>query len=365
MIIKEIEIYRLSIPMEPFVIATGTMDYAQNTFIKIITDSSMYGVGECSAFPMIVGETQETCLAVAKDFAKIWKGKDPLELEERLAELHLYIAGNATIKSAFDMALYDLAAKVAGLPLYQYLGGKKKDIITDITLGIASPEEMASKALRLKESGAFALKVKLGKKPQEDIARIRAIRQAVGFDIPIRIDANQGWSFEGAIEALQGLDPFKIQFCEQPMRTYNDHLLPELRTQTIVPIMADESVYTHHDAERLCKQDACDYINIKFSKSSGIQEALKIQAVAAEYNIPCMIGGMLESRLALAAKVHFAYAAPNVKFYDLDTCLVGHLEDPVIGGIQYNGFEIFIAEDIGIGADISQKFLDKCECWVI
>jgi L-alanine-DL-glutamate epimerase-like enolase superfamily enzyme len=365
MTIKEIEIYRLSIPMEPFVIATGTMDYAQNTFIKINTDTEHYGVGECSAFPMIVGETQNTCLAIAQDFAKIWKGKNALALEDRLAELHLYIAGNATIKSAFDMALYDLAAKAAGLPLYQYLGGKKKDIVTDITLGIASPEEMSQKALMLKESGAFALKVKLGKKPQDDIARIRAIRQAVGFDIPIRIDANQGWSYEGAIEALQGLEAYKIQFCEQPMRTYNDHLLPELRTQTIVPIMADESVYSHYDAERLCKSDACDYINIKFSKSSGINEALKIQAVAAEYNIPCMIGGMLESRLALAAKVHFAYASANVKFYDLDTCMVGHLEDPVIGGVQYNGYEIYLLDDIGIGADINQEFLDKCEKWVI
>ncbi|MGN0003313.1 MAG: mandelate racemase/muconate lactonizing enzyme family protein [Sphingobacterium composti] len=363
--ITEIQIYRLSIPMEPFVIATGTMDYAQNTFIKVITDTEHYGVGECSAFPMIVGETQNTCIAVAQDFAKIWKGKNALALEERLAELHLYIAGNATIKSAFDMALYDLNAKAVGLPLYKYLGGEQKSIVTDITLGIATPEEMAQKALKLKEDGAFALKVKLGKKPQDDIARIKAIRQAVGFDIPIRIDANQGWSYEGAIEALQGLEAYKIQFCEQPMRTYNDHLLPELRTQTIVPIMADESVYSHYDAERLCKSDACDYINIKFSKSSGINEALKIQAVASEYGIPCMIGGMLESRLALAAKVHFAYASPNVKFYDLDTCMVGHLEDPVIGGIQYSGYEINISDDIGIGADIKQEFLDKCEKWVI
>lgn len=366
MTITHIEIYRLSIPMEPFVIATGIMDYAQNTFVRVYTDVGIYGVGECSAFPMIVGETQDTCISVAQDFARIWKGKDALALEDRLAELHLYIAGNATIKSAFDMALYDIAAKHAGQPLYRFLGGEKREITTDITLGIASAEEMAEKALKLKEGGAFALKVKLGKNPADDIARIKAIRKAVGFDLPIRIDANQGWSYEGAVEALQGLEAYKIQFCEQPMRTYNDHLLPELRTQTIVPIMADESVYTHRDAERLCKADACDYINIKFSKSSGIYEALKIQSVAAEYGVACMIGGMLESRLALAAKVHFAYAAPNVKFYDLDTCMVGHLEDPVEGGIQYNnGYHISISDQIGIGADIKQEFLDKCEKWVI
>ncbi|MGN0021147.1 MAG: mandelate racemase/muconate lactonizing enzyme family protein [Sphingobacterium hotanense] len=365
MTITEIEIYRLSIPMEPFVIATGTMDYAQNTFIRVRTDSEHFGVGECSAFPMIVGETQNTCIALAKDFAKIWLGKDPLQIAERMAELHLYIAGNATIKSAFDMALYDLAAKAAGQPLYQFLGGKVRDIVTDITLGIASPEEMAAKALKLHEGGAVALKVKLGKKPQDDVARIKAIRQAVGFDIPIRIDANQGWTYEEAVEALQGLEPLKIQFCEQPMRTYNDHLLAQLRSETIVPIMADESVYNHHDAERLCRTDSCDYINIKFSKSSGITESLKIQAVAQEYNIPCMIGGMLESRLALAAKAHFAYAAPNVKFFDLDTCMVGHLEDPVIGGIRYDGYQIHIGEGFGIGADMDPAFLETCDKWVI
>lgn len=359
------EIYRLSIPMEPFVIATGTMDYAQNTFVRVHTDEGIYGVGECSAFPMIVGETQDTCLVLARDFARIWQGKNPLAISDRMAELDLYIAGNATIKSAFDMALHDLAAKQAGQPLYQYLGGTKREIITDITLGIASPEAMATRALTLKEQGAEALKVKLGKKPQDDIARIREIRKAVGFDIPVRIDANQGWTFEEAVEALTGLEPFKIQFCEQPMRTYNDHLLSELRSRTIVPVMADESVYSHRDAERLCRNDACDYINIKFSKSTGIAESLKIQQVAREYGVPCMIGGMLESRLALAAKVHFAYAAPNVKFYDLDTCMVGHLEDPVEGGVQYHGYHISISDAVGIGADIKQDFLDRCEKWTV
>lgn len=351
--------------MEPFVIATGVLDYAQNTFIKVHTDSGIYGVGECSAFPMIVGETQNTCLALAQDFARIWKGKDPLAIESRMAELHGYVAGNGTIKSAFDMALFDISAKDAKLPLYKFLGGQLKAITTDITIGIATASQMAAKALLLKNGGAEALKVKLGKDPQADIERIKEIRKAVGFDIPIRIDANQGWSYEGALEALRGMEAFKIQFCEQPMRTYNDHLLPSLRSQTIVPIMADESVYNQHDAERLCRQDACDYINIKFSKSSGILEALKIQSVAASYGIPCMIGGMLESRLALSAKVHFAYAADNVKFYDLDTCMVGHLVDPVLGGIQYDGYKIRIADGLGIAADISPEFLADCESWLV
>lgn len=359
--ITHTEIFRLSIPMEPFVIATGTMDYAQNTFIRIHTDSGNYGVGECSAFPMIVGETQDTCLALARDFARLWKGKDALAIPERLAELDAFVARNSTIKSAFDMALYDLAAKHAEVPLYRFLGGSVRDIVTDITVGIASPAEMAAKALAFQEQGAAVLKVKLGKRPAEDIERIRAIREMVGETLPIRIDANQGWSYDEAVVALRGLQALRIQFCEQPMRSYNDHLLHQLRKETSIPIMADESCYDHRDAIRLATQDACDYINIKFSKSGGIAEALRIQQAAASYGIPCMIGGMLESRLALSAKVHFAYAAPNVQFFDMDTCMLGHLEDPVTGGVQFNGYQLSLPELPGIGADISPAFLRECE----
>src|SRR5690554_5128531 len=171
--IKKIEVFRFSIPMEPFAIATGTMDYAQNTLIRIHTDNGLVGWGECSAFPMIVGETQETCLVLARDFARLWKGKDALDLSARLAELDLYIAGNATAKSAFDMALHDLAAKHAGVPLYQFLGGEKRQIETDITIGIDTAEAMAAKAKEFVTSGATVLKIKLGKNPAEDVERIR------------------------------------------------------------------------------------------------------------------------------------------------------------------------------------------------
>ena len=137
--------------MHPFTIATGTMHYAQNILIRVHTDAGSVGIGECSAFPMIVGETQATCFAMARDFASLWKGKDALILEERMSELHDFTAFNATIKSAFDMALYDLAAKAAQKPLYKFLGGEKKELETDLTIGIDSPENMARTARRLRE----------------------------------------------------------------------------------------------------------------------------------------------------------------------------------------------------------------------
>ena len=181
----------------------------------------------------------------------------------------------------------------------------------------------------------------------------------------IRIDANQGWGFDDAVMALQGMGPYDIEFCEQPMRTWFDDSLPELLKLSPIKIMADESVYNHHDARKQIKSHSCDYINIKFSKSGGINEAIKIQDTAASAGIACMMGGMLESRIALSAKLHFVYASPNVRFYDLDTCMLGHLEDPCVGGVRFDDYFLDIADTPGIGADADEIFLEKCEKWVV
>ena len=201
--ILQTRIYKLSIPMHPFRIATGTMHYAQNLFIRVETDEGMTGVGECSAFPPIVGETQATCFEMAKEFAGLWKGKNALDKEKRIQELHDYTACNVTVKSAFDMALYDLAAQQAGLPLYKYLNGTKKPLETDLTIGISDPEAMAARAVEFKNNGVRIIKVKLGRDSKTDIRTVRMIREAVGNSIRLRIDANQGWEFETAWEIMK------------------------------------------------------------------------------------------------------------------------------------------------------------------
>ena len=354
-------IYKFSIPMHPFTIATGTMDFAQNIFIRIHTDAGYYGVGECSAFPMIVGETQATCFEMAKDFAAIWIGQDALAIEERMEELHKYTAFNSTIKSAFDMALFDIAAKQSGMPLYKFLGGNQKEIETDLTIGIDTPDNMAAKAKEFKSNGVRIIKIKLGKQGEEDIERVKQIRLAVGDDLLLRIDANQGWNFDTAVKVLQEIGKYNIQFCEQPMRYWDDDKLPALRKLSPVKIMADESMFDHHDAERIIKAGACDYVNIKFSKSGGILEAKKINEVCAQNQTPCMMGGMLESRVALTAFAHFALAHENIIFYDMDTCLLGHKLDPVEGGVKFNGYFLNIPDAPGIGADADDEFLKGLE----
>jgi L-Ala-D/L-Glu epimerase len=351
--------------MHPFRIATGTMYSTQNLFIRIETDQGLTGVGECSAFPMITGETQQTCFEMAKDFAGLWKDKNALDMENRLRELDDFTAFNATVKSAFDMALYDLASKHAGLPLYKFLEGNKKSLETDLTIGIDEPDLMAAMAIDFKNKGVRIIKIKLGKDGQSDLIRVQKIREAVGDSIRLRLDANQGWDFETAKELLVKMGPYDIEFCEQPMRTWNDHLLPELMRISPIKIMADESVFNHHDAQRLIAARACDYVNIKFAKSGGIKEALKINQVCSSQRVACMMGGMLESRLALTAFAHFALSQENIQFYDLDTCLLGHQLDPVTDGVSFNGYFLETPDSPGIGADMDETFLRTCEQTVV
>jgi L-alanine-DL-glutamate epimerase-like enolase superfamily enzyme len=365
MIITHTEIYRFSIPIEPFTIATGTLEFAQNVLVKIHTDAGIYGYGECSAFPMIVGENQETCLAMAKDFAKILKGKNPLEIPDRMDDLLGYAAHNGTIKSAFDMALFDIAAKNAKLPLYKFLGGTKKTIETDMTIGIDTPENMAKTALKHKNDGCRIIKIKLGKKVADDLERVKQIRAAIGDEPTIRLDANQGWSFDDALLALGELAQYNIEFCEQPMRTWYDDKLPELCINSPIALAADESCYNHHDARKLINSKGTKYLNIKFAKSGGILEAQKIHEEALKAGMHCMIGSMMETRLALTANLHFALASPNVVFFDLDTALLGHLVDPIVGGLTYEGFFLDVPDTIGIGADVDPEFLKTCESWSI
>lgn len=359
--ITQIDIYRFNIPMEPFTIATGTMDCSRNMLLRVHTDSGITGIGECSPFPFIVGETQDTCIAMARDFANVWKEKDPLDIPARMQELHRCAAGNYTAKSAFDMALYDIAAKAANQPLYKFLGGEERTVETDITIGIDTAEKMAAQAREFKAAGATMIKVKLGKQPAEDLDRIRSIRHAVGDKIALRVDANQGWTFDEASQMLNSLGELKVQFCEQPMRTWYNDLLPALREQSPIPIMADESCYTHHDARQQLNSGSADYLNIKLAKAGGLLEAMKIHEVAQNAGAACMIGGMLESRIGVTANLHLAYACPGISFYDLDSAMTGQLIDPVQDGVIYDGFFLSAPDLPGIGVSVDPAFLHQCE----
>ena len=217
--IRSVEIYKLFIPLkEPFVISLGPINEVQNVVLIIRTDDGCTGYGECSPYMSINGESIDTCFIVGQYFAKVLLGKDALDIAGCMQLMDRTIYANTSIKSAFDIALHDIAAQHAGLPIYKFLGGEKnKTITTDYTVSIGEPEKMAADAIKIKILGYPAIKVKLGMDGKKDVERIRAIRAAVGNEIPLRIDANQGWRVNEAIETLKALKEFNIQHCEEPI----------------------------------------------------------------------------------------------------------------------------------------------------
>lgn len=351
-IITSIEVKKFSIPLiSPFVISLGPLYDAENVAVKITTDVGIVGYGECSPFMSINGESAESAVVIAGFFRKILLGKDALNIKQNIALMDSVIFFNNSIKSAFDMALYDIAAQNAGLPLYQFLGGKKnKTIETDYTVSVGEVAAMAKAAKEIQDKGFPAIKVKLGKNGEEDVLRIKEIRAAVGMDIPLRIDANQGWETGEAIATLNAMAGFNIQHCEEPINRKKFLELPKIKAASPIKIMADESCSDAMDAENLIQINACDRFNIKMGKSGGIFKALEIVKHAEQHNIEIQIGAFLESRLAMTAFAHFAYCSDNIKYFDFDTALM-FTSDPVVGGLQYyeNG-RIEVPEAPGLGA---------------
>ena len=363
--ISEIHIYKSDIKLrEPFRIAIMEITAAQSIFIKILTDTGLYGMGEANPYWAITGETQAMNFAGATDIAKLLLDKNPLNIEGCIREINSFLVHNSTLRSAFDMALYDLLGKTAELPLYALLGGPKRTVYTDNTIGISDPDAMAAKALKFKQQGFGAIKVKLGTSAKPDIERIKRIREAVGTEIPIRVDANQGWDYKTALTILKAIEPMGVEYCEQPVPHWALEDLRRLRENTSIAIMADESLFDHHDAMRLVSMGCCDYFNIKLSKSGGLHTALKINAIAEGAGISCMVGCMTETRLGLTAAAHLVSSKNNIKYADLDGNLMLQL-DPIIGGALYNGGEITLPDTPGHGADIEPDFLRKCECVII
>jgi len=364
--IKRVEIYKADIPLvKTFRIALGETKVANNIFIRILTDEGMFGSGEASPFPPVVGETQASAFYVAQDFARLLIGRDTFDIEGSMKILTRYVAGNKTILSAFDMALYDLLGKASGLPLYAVLGGSRRILFTDRTVGLDSHEKMIEQALEYHAMGLNAIKVKLGKSVKEDISVINSMRAEIGFSQDIRIDANQGWDRTEAIKVLRSIEDQQIQFCEQPTAAWDHDSMRKIALESKIPIMADESVFDERDAFKLIRFSACNYLNIKLAKSAGIHTALKINAVAEAAGFKCMIGCMSETRLALTAAAHIASAKPNICWYDLDSAFT-HTFDPVIGGMKYGeAGKIELPESAGLGAEIDPSYLSTLVSAVI
>lgn len=357
--IKDVEIYAFDIPLkQPFRISLGVSNAANDVLVRIVTDSGIVGLGEACPFLPITGDTQDTNLLMARNIREMIKGKDPLAVDSLLTEIGHIVYSNPSIVAAFDMALMDVLGKAAGLPLFRLLGGDKATFETDITTGMDTPEKMALSAGEHASRGYKNIKMKVGLDPDLDAERVQAVREAIGKDVRLRIDANQGWTVPQAIYALRKMERFNIQFVEQPVVAWDIAGLKAVRNESPIPVCADEAVFLPQDALKLIKAEACDYFNIKLMKAGGMTNSVRIAHLADAANMSCMVGCMLETRLALTAGAHLVASQRNIVFADLDGYM-DHTVDPVVGGMTVKGGEITLPELPGLGVDVDPAFLKK------
>jgi len=359
--IERIEVYRVSLSyVEPFRIALGTSTKSENIVVRVVTDFGVQGWGEASPSFRITNETPETVVKALNKIGPKLIGMCPFKIEQIIETMDNLIKGNTSAKAAVDMAIFDIIGRKTRRRISALLGGYRDEVFTDITLGIKSPKEMAKDAVKAVKRGFKALKVKVGVNPSEDVERTKRIREAVGSEIQIRIDANQGWKPKEAIDVLKKIEKYNVQFVEQPVKAEDIKGLATVRKNSSIPVMADETVHSPEDALKAIKAEAVDLINIKLMKSGGIWKAMKIAAIAEAAKIPCMVGCMGESNLGITAAVHFAAATKNVQYADLDSDLL--LKDKLVkrGGAKLKDSKRTLPKKNGLGIlSFDAKLLGK------
>jgi L-alanine-DL-glutamate epimerase-like enolase superfamily enzyme len=308
---------------EPYSIAYETVSSATNVFCRLVTDEGPPGYGCAAPDLAVTGETPESVLSLLNGpGAAILAGEDPLRRVALLDRLGPPFAGGPSALAAIDMALHDVLGKRAGLPLWQILGGFRSSIATSVTIGILPPDETVRRAIAWRRRGFRSLKLKGGTNPDVDAERAVKVREAVGPEIELRFDANQGYTYEQAVRFVDLAKPAGLELLEQPTPRGQPDLLGRVTDNVSVPVMADESLMNLRDAFHLASEELADMVNVKLMKVGGIHQALHVNSVARAAGLGVMVGCMDEAGLGIAAGLHYALARSNVAYADLD----GHLD---------------------------------------
>ncbi len=347
--IDDFEIIKLSMAMkEPYEVAYETFDKADNLLIRI-SAGDLHGWGCAAPDPHVTGETIESVYQASRDILpSILSKRDPFRKALLMKHLRAATPGMFSLWAAVDMALWDLLGKQARLPVWKILGGFRESISTSVTIGICGIEDTLEKARDFRDQGFHLLKIKGGNDVALDIERLRALRSALGGELKIRFDANQGYSVEEALLFVNKIRELDIQLFEQPTVKSKPDLLGAVTKKTDVPVMADESLLSLRDAFYLVKKGLIDLMNIKLMKVGGITEAVQVDGLARAAGVEVMVGCMDEAALGISAGLHFALSRKNIRFADLDGNM-GLIDDPTTNCISLAKGRLYPSPEPGFG----------------
>jgi len=345
--LRSISAQLLRVPLSrPYAIAGGAWDAAEMVVVQLVSDTGLVGHGVAAPAEEVTGETCADALAALE--GALVEALGGLELEHALQRLPSLAAGPAA-QAAIDMALHDLLARGHGLSLVDRLGRVHDALPTSVTIGVKDTEATLAEAEEYLQRGFAHLKVKTGVDVGEDIARLVALRERFGNRVVLRADANQGYSPAQFARFAPWIERLDLELVEQPLHPSEDRALLGLAPHLRRRLVADESVHTLADIERLAALgQPFGALNIKLMKCGGPTPALALAAAAGRAGLDVMWGCMDESAAGIAAALHVAYASAATRWLDLD----GSFDlqcDPHVGGFEVRGGMLLTLARPGLG----------------
>src|SRR5689334_22522084 len=344
--------------------AHGEHAVSAYVLVRVHTDAGLVGLGEATISGLWSGETQAGAVSAVRDYiAPLLVGKDPRDITAARRAMDFVIKLNPFTKAAVEMALWDLAGKAAGLPVYQLLGGKVRDRVRIKLVvwarDVPGSRLMAEQHLKL---GVTCVKVKVGLDPETDVARVRAVREVAGSDVPVTIDANCGWTLAQARRCLRRLADLNLLLAEQPIPAGDPGALADLRRDCPCPLMADESVFTLQDAWLLTAHRAADILSVYPGKHGGIAATAEIVAVAKAAGVRCTMGSNLELGIGTAAMLHVAAAFPEIEPEAFPADTIGpfyHDADLITQPLDLGPPAARIPDGPGLGVELDEEQLKR------
>lgn len=287
-------------------------DVRERVIVSLMTDDGAVGRGEASPLPFFTGETVASIeVQLRRHLLPLVVGRSPFALNAILADLDR-LPENTSAKAAIDIALYDLQGKLLNRPVVDLLGGPVRDRVPiTFPIGIDPTGDAVAKAENAVARGIKTLKLKIGRNPESDVERVRAIRAAVGPEVNLRIDANAGYTTPVASRLIDRLAAVELEYVEQPVASWDLTGLATVRRATGVPIMADESLHNLRDAVELIDRQAVDIFAIKLIKTGGLTQARAIAQLAMAHRIDIVVISPFETQIGAAAGLALALAAPT------------------------------------------------------
>jgi L-alanine-DL-glutamate epimerase-like enolase superfamily enzyme len=359
--ITHVEVIPIRIPLKPsrhMVTALGWHTESKYLLVRVGTDAGIEGVGEATVMPNWSGETVWGAKAILENvLIPSVLGADPGDLEGIDRRMDKTCRHNWFAKAAIEMACWDIVGKSTGKPIYELLGGAVRPLTVRcrFSMGAYEPDRARSRALELVSEGFTTIKVKVGGVAETDMVRVRTVRDAIGPDLGLTIDANCGWDVDTAVSCVNALEDCNIALNEQPTPDGDYAALARVKRETKPPVMADDMCFDMIHARELIRNNACDLISVYPGKNGGIRKSTALVEFAAQHDVKCSIGSNLEWDVATAAMMHLVVACPNMCVEEFPGDILGPVYHEVrfaTNPVEIQGPLVTITDRPGLGIDI-------------